>query len=71
MTPHQPSGRTLVALFAIIALIIGWAVLIASLSRHVGQWPVLVQALFYLVAGLIWIVPLKPIIRWSLGRRDP
>src|SRR5439155_37073 len=30
----------------------------------IGGWPVLVQALFYLVAGLLWIVPLRPLIRW-------
>ena len=26
--------------------------------------PVLVQAVFYLVAGVIWIMPLKPLLRW-------
>ena len=26
--------------------------------------PVLVQALFYLVAGIVWIAPLKPLLRW-------
>jgi len=26
---------------------------------------VLVQALFYLVMGIVWIVPLKPLLRWS------
>ena len=30
---------------------------------------VLVQAVFYLVAGIIWIMPLKPLLRWmELGR---
>ncbi|MDQ3471690.1 MAG: DUF2842 domain-containing protein, partial [Pseudomonadota bacterium] len=28
-------------------------------------WPVLVQAIFYLAAGLAWIVPLKPLLRWA------
>jgi hypothetical protein len=30
----------------------------------VGDWPVLIQALFYLVVGIGWIAPLKPLIRW-------
>lgn len=61
---NQPSWRKPVGIFAILALIALWAVLITSLSRHVGRWPVLAQALFYLIAGLAWILPLKPVLRW-------
>ncbi len=54
-----------------IALILGsialWALLIASLSATVGRWPILVQALFYLAAGLVWILPFKPVLRWMEG----
>jgi hypothetical protein len=54
----------LAGIAAILALIAIWALLIASLAHVVGTWPVLVQAVFYLVAGMIWIVPLKPLLRW-------
>ncbi len=67
----QPSWRKPAGVFLIMALIIFWAVLVASLSPWVGEWPVLVQALFYLTAGIawIWILPLKPLLRWmELGR---
>jgi len=37
---------------------------VASLAPFVGRWPVLVQAPYYLVMGLAWIAPLKPLIRW-------
>ena len=60
----EPSGRKLAGIAAILALIAVWALLIASLASVVGSWPVLVQAVFYLVAGMIWIVPLKPLLRW-------
>jgi hypothetical protein len=39
-------------------------VLVASLAGTVSRRPMLVQALFYLVTGLVWIAPLKPLIRW-------
>lgn len=45
-------------------LIVLWAALVASLARTVGAWPVLVQAAFYLLMGLAWIIPLKPLVRW-------
>ena len=60
----EPSWRKPAGIFAILGLIAVWAVLVASLSGQVGNWPVLVQAIFYLVAGIIWIAPLKPLLRW-------
>ena len=64
MTPHQPSWRKPAGIFAILALIAIWAMLVVSLSGIVSQWPILVQAIFYLVAGIAWILPLKPLLRW-------
>ena len=60
----EPSWRKPVGIFVILLLIAGWAVLVASLAGTIGDWPVLVQALFYLITGLVWIAPLKPLVRW-------
>jgi hypothetical protein len=62
--PQQPSWRKPAGVFAILALIALWAVLVASLAGIVSQWPVLLQALFYLIAGIAWVFPLKPLLRW-------
>ena len=61
----QPNWRRGAGIAAIVLLILLWAVIIASFSGLVGQWPILVQALFYLIMGIAWIVPLKPLLRWS------
>jgi hypothetical protein len=61
----EPSWRRAAGIAAILLLILVWAILVASLAGIVGRWPILVQALFYLVAGIAWIVPLKPLLRWS------
>ena len=61
----QPSWRKGAGIAAILLLIVVWAMLVASLARFVGRWPVLVQMAFYLIMGLVWIIPLKPLIRWS------
>lgn len=60
----EPSYRTLVGIGLIVFLIVAWAALVASLAQIVGTWPVIVQAPYYLVMGLAWIVPLKPLVRW-------
>lgn len=61
----KPSWRKPVGILAILLLILIWAVLVATFSDEVGQWPTPVQALFYLVAGLVWIAPLRPLLRWA------
>ncbi len=68
----EPSWRKPVGVFFILALITLWVVLVASLSGRINEWPVLAQALFYLVAGIAWILPLKPVLQWiETGRFKP
>ena len=62
--PHEPNNRQLIGIFGILGWITVWAFIVASFSTTVGTWPGLVQAIFYLVVGLIWIVPLRPVLRW-------
>jgi hypothetical protein len=50
-------------------MIVVWAAFVATLAPVVGRWPVLVQAPFYLFMGIVWIIPLKPLIRWSESGR--
>ena len=61
----EPRSRPTIAIFMILAVIAVWALLVASVSPFVSRWPGAVQLLFYLVAGFIWVLPLKPILRWS------
>lgn len=60
-----PATRKLAGIGLILLLIALWAAFVASLAPFVSRWPVLVQAPFYLVMGIAWIIPLKPLIRWS------
>ena len=63
----EPSWRKPAGIFAILTLIALWAVLVASLSGVVQRWPILLQSLFYLATGLVWVLPLKPLLRWMEG----
>jgi hypothetical protein len=60
----EPSFRKFAGISVILLLIVVWAAFVASLARIVGGWPILIQAPFYLVMGIVWIVPLKPLVRW-------
>lgn len=65
MTNNHPSPRKLVGVALILLLIVLWAALVASLAHVVGRWPVLVQAVYYLFMGVVWVIPLKPLLRWT------
>jgi predicted membrane channel-forming protein YqfA (hemolysin III family) len=60
----EPNPRKLAGIGLILLLIAVWAAFVASLAHVVGRWPILLQAPFYLIMGIVWIVPLKPLIRW-------
>jgi predicted membrane channel-forming protein YqfA (hemolysin III family) len=60
----KASWRKPAGMFAILALILFWVVAVASFSVEIGALPVLVQALIYVVLGIVWIAPLKPLLRW-------
>ena len=64
MPAPEPSWRKPAGIALILAIITVWAVLVASLAAFVEKWPVLAQAAFYLLAGVAWIAPLKPLLRW-------
>ena len=64
--PPTPSARSIVGIGLILLLIALWAAFVASLAQMVGQWRILVQAAFYLIVGIVWIIPLKPLVRWMV-----
>ena len=37
---------------------------LVTLIGAIDHWPVLLQMPVCLVAGLVWVVPLRPLIRW-------
>jgi predicted membrane channel-forming protein YqfA (hemolysin III family) len=64
MSEHQPSWRKPAGMLFILAVIAIWAVIVASFSQTIGRWPGLVQALVYIVAGIVWIFPMRPVLTW-------
>lgn len=61
---EQPTLRKPIGMGVILTMIavLGWA--IGTFAGELGTLPVLVQAVIYLFAGIIWIAPLGPLLRW-------
>lgn len=61
---NQPSWRKPFGIFLILLIILLWSVIVASASPWIEQLHMLLQGLIYIVAGIIWILPLKPLLAW-------
>jgi len=57
-------GRTILGVAAILALIGLVALVVIALANRIAPWPIWAQSLFYLAAGLVWLLPLRPLLVW-------
>jgi hypothetical protein len=60
----SPTWRKPAGVLLILALICLWSTIIVSQWDAIGRWPIWAQSIFYLVAGIIWLPPLKPLLIW-------
>jgi predicted membrane channel-forming protein YqfA (hemolysin III family) len=60
----EPSWRQPFGIALILLLIAGWAVLAVSAAALLDGLPRWLHVIYYLIAGLVWIAPLKPLLRW-------
>ncbi len=61
---QRPTWRKPAGMAFILAIIAVWAIIVASFSGTIGRWPVLVQLVVYVVAGIVWIFPMRPVLVW-------
>lgn len=61
---HRPSWRKPAGMLVILTYISAWIVIVVSQSEWIGRLPILAQAAAYLMAGIIWLAPLKPLLIW-------
>ena len=61
---ERPTIRKPAGIFIILFMIglLGWA--IGTFAEDLERLHALIQAVIYLIAGVIWIAPLGPLLRW-------
>jgi hypothetical protein len=60
----QPTWRKPAGMLLILFIILVWAIIIVSASDYIGALPILAQSVIYLIAGVIWIAPMRPLMIW-------
>lgn len=60
----SPAARKLSGMFVLLSWMTGWSVAMATLAGHVVGIHWTISATFFVAAGIAWIAPLKPLLRW-------
>lgn len=60
----KPTWRKPVGVLGLIAALALYAVLVTTLLAPPPTWPALAQAVVYFVLGIIWLLPLRPLLVW-------
>lgn len=60
----KPTLRKPAGIIGILLFIAIWATIVINIADNIIGWPILLQMLFYLVAGIIWIFPVRPVLTW-------
>lgn len=60
----EPSWRKPTGMLAILGLIVVVAALVGSFSAEIARLPAALQGLVYVICGIVWIAPLKPLLSW-------
>lgn len=60
----KPTWRKPAGIGLILLLIAVWAAIVASVADLLTGLPGIVHFIYYVVAGIVWIFPLKPLLFW-------
>lgn len=65
----NPTWRKPAGIGLILLLVALWSIIVATVAPLIAGWHWIAHALFYMVAGIAWILPLKPLLLWmEVGR---
>lgn len=60
----KPTWRKPAGIGLILLLIAVWAAIVANVADLLTGLPGIVHFIYYVVAGIVWIFPLKPLLFW-------
>ncbi len=61
---YKPTWRKPAGILLILGYIVIWSLIVVSQWELIGSLHILLQAIIYLAAGVIWLLPLKPFLIW-------
>ena len=65
---NKPSSRSGNGMLILIIGLTLYAFLAAGIGNLLDDWNLAVQMTYYLIAGVIWIFPVKKLLQWMGGK---
>lgn len=56
--------RKFIGLFILLALLIVYIGAAVTIAGYIDNFGVLAQVPYYMVAGIVWIIPARFVVRW-------
>ena len=66
----KPNSRNLIGTLALIVGLTLYAGLVGLLAETIGTMPLLIEALYYLFFGLVWLWPARLLLRWMAAGQE-
>ncbi len=65
---NKPSPRSGIGMAVMLIGLTLYAFLAAGVGNLLDDWPLAIQMTYYLIAGIVWIFPVKKLLQW-MGRQ--
>ena len=63
--------RKLIGGIALIVLVVSWVLIAMALAQLPAiKANAIVEAIYYVVAGLCWVLPAMPLIKWMVADKE-
>lgn len=67
--PPEPSWRKPVGILGLIGYLVVYALAVTAFADELSSLPQWVATTIYLIAGVVWVLPLRPLFLWmNTGR---
>ena len=67
----NPRAKKFIGTIVMVVFVLFYIMLVAGLApRFLSSQNKIVEMVFYVIAGLAWIVPLLPLVKWMEKRSD-
>jgi len=64
---ERPNPRNLIGMIVMLLGLAIYGLIIAEVWTRMGDIPFLVEMIFYIFVGLIWLWPARALVRWMLA----
>lgn len=64
----KPNPRNLIGLIILIIGLVLYAGFIGWLAEVIGEMPLAIELVYYVIAGIVWIFPVRHLMKWMTRR---